>query len=85
MIVRKYQKKSVTVQHSAVGSLILQQGWRNWGCREGGHVIPPDFGRFGSKNHFIYRKIVSSNMSHLEAHTGFFRLLMKGILDPYVL
>ena len=32
-----------------------------------------------------YRKIVSSNTSHLEAHAGFFRLYMKGILDPYVL
>ena len=28
----------------------------------------------------IYRKVVSSNMSRLEAHAGFFRLLMKGIL-----
>ena len=34
---------------------------------------------------FIYRKVASSNMSRLEAHTGFFRLLMKGIFDPYVL
>ena len=33
----------------------------------------------------IYRKVASSNMSRLEAHKGFFRLLMKGILDPYVL
>ena len=24
-------------------------------------------------------------MSRLEAHAGFFRLLFKGILDPYVL
>ena len=32
-----------------------------------------------------YRKIVSSNMSHLEAHVGFFRLLMKGFFGPYVL
>ena len=24
-------------------------------------------------------------MSRLEAHAGFFRLLMKGIFDPYVL
>ena len=29
-----------------------------------------------------YRKIASSNTSRLEAHVGFFRLLMKG---PYVL
>ena len=33
----------------------------------------------------IYCKVVSYNMSHLEAHAGFFRLLMKGIFDPYVL
>ena len=31
----------------------------------------------------IYRKIASSNMSRLEAHAGFFRLLMKGIFSPY--
>ena len=29
-----------------------------------------------------YRKVASSNMSRLEAHAGFFRLLMKGIFDP---
>ena len=33
----------------------------------------------------IYRKIASSNTSHLEAHAGFFRMLVKGIFDPYVL
>ena len=33
----------------------------------------------------IYHKVVSSNMSRLEAHAGFFRLLMKGIFDAYVL
>ena len=33
---------------------------------------------------FIYHKVASSNMSHLEAHAGFFRLLMKGIFNPYV-
>ena len=32
-----------------------------------------------------YRKIASSNTSRLEAHAGFFRLLMKGIFDPNVL
>ena len=32
-----------------------------------------------------YRKIASSNTSRLEAHAGIFRLLMKGIFDPYVL
>ena len=33
----------------------------------------------------IYRKVASSNTSRLEAHAGFFILLMKGIFDPYVL
>ena len=32
-----------------------------------------------------YRKVGSSNMSCLEAHTGFFLLLMKGIFGPYLL
>jgi hypothetical protein len=32
-----------------------------------------------------YRKVTSSNMSRLEAHAGFFRLLMKGNFDPYLL
>ena len=32
-----------------------------------------------------YRKVVSSNMSHLEAHECLFMLLMKGIFDLYVL
>ena len=31
---------------------------------------------------YKYSKVVSSNMSCLEAHTGFFRLLLKGIFDP---
>ena len=37
------------------------------------------------KKFYRYRKVASSNMSRLEAHAGFFRLLMKGIFDPYVL
>ena len=32
----------------------------------------------------VYREVASSNTSRLEAHVGFFRLLMKGIFDPYV-
>ena len=32
-----------------------------------------------------YLKVASSNTSRLEAHAGFFRLLMKGIFDPYLL
>ena len=31
------------------------------------------------------RKVASSNTSNLEAHVGFFRLLIKEIFDPYVL
>ena len=31
------------------------------------------------------RKVASSNTSHLEVHDVFFRLLKKGIFDPYVL
>ena len=33
--------------------------------------------------HFIYCKVTSSNKSGLEAHAGFFRLLMKEIFGPY--
>ena len=32
----------------------------------------------------IYGEVASSEMSHLEAHAGFFRLLMQGIFDQYV-
>ena len=31
-----------------------------------------------------YRKVTRSNTFRLEAHAGFFRLLMKGIFDLYV-
>ena len=43
---------------------------------------------YGYLNNMItdrYRKVASSNTSRLEAHAGFFRFLMKGIFDPYVL
>ena len=32
-----------------------------------------------------YRKVASSNTSCLEAHASLFRLLMKGIFEPYLL
>ena len=35
-------------------------------------------------NKAYYCKVRSSNMSRLEAHAGFFRMLMKGIFDHYV-
>ena len=41
--------------------------------------------QFNSYFSFEYRKVTSSNTSCLEAYAGFFRLLMKGIFDPYVL
>ena len=34
---------------------------------------------------FEYLKIASSKMYRLDAHVGFFRLLMEGVLGPYVL
>ena len=34
--------------------------------------------------HCDIRIVASSNTSCLDAHAGFFRLLMKGIFDPYV-
>ena len=32
-----------------------------------------------------YRIIANASPSHFEAHVGLFRVLMKGIFDPYVL
>ena len=32
-----------------------------------------------------YRIVASSSPSRIEAHAGLFRMLMKGIFDPYVL
>ena len=40
---------------------------------------------FCRKKWTTYKKVASSNSSRLGAHEGFFRLLMKGIFDPYVL
>ena len=34
---------------------------------------------------FEYHRVPSSNESHLESHSGYYRLLMKGIFDAYVL
>ena len=40
----------------------------------------------GSKlSNFETTQFVSSNMSRLEAHVGYFKLLMKEIFGPYVL
>ena len=32
----------------------------------------------------IYHIVVSASPSRFEAHVGLFRLLMKGIFDPYI-
>ena len=45
-------------------------------------------GSYGNMSTYLlneYRKVASSNTSRLEAHAVFFRLLMNGIFDPYVL
>ena len=49
------------------------------------HLAPTTTLHFNTVLKTKYRKVVSSNMSCLEAHEVFFRLLMKGIIDPYVL
>ena len=43
--------------------------------------------KFGEKVFWVknYHKVASSNTSRLEAHAGFFWLLMKGIFNPYLL
>ena len=43
------------------------------------------YGSFIVSKGTLYHKVASYNTSCLEAHAGFFRLLMKGIFDPYVL
>ena len=57
-------------------------------------IIPPPFKKLSNertntliirKIFFKYRTVMSSNTSRLEAHAGFFRLIMKGIFDPCVL
>ena len=39
---------------------------------------------FWEGHKIVYRKVASSNTSRLKAHAGFFRLLIKGILDNSV-
>ena len=40
---------------------------------------------FGRKFNFEYCIVASTSPSHIEAHAGLFRSLMKGIFNPYVL
>ena len=50
---------------------------------------PPDKSMIALKNNVIEKKkekfLHDSETVRIEAHAGFFRLLMKGIFDPYVL
>ena len=50
---------------------------------------PPDYGT-SDQTYIIdgsgtYHKVASSKTSYLEAHAGFFRLLMKGIFNSCIL
>ena len=36
------------------------------------------------ESHSSYRLVLSTRPSRFEAHAGIFRLLMRGIFDPYV-
>ena len=58
----------------------MQEKLENEGCS--GWVLKLSHMKFGSKR--VDHKVASSNTSCLEAHAGFFRLLMKGIFDTYV-
>ena len=46
----------------------------------------PDVSCLESTSKIMYHIVVAcSNRSHFEAHDGFFRWLMKGIFNPYVI
>ena len=46
------------------------------------HVLSPFFLAIMLLHKVKVTKVASSNTSNLEAHAGFYRLLMKGIFDP---
>ena len=48
------------------------------------HILMRSLDVFDFTLVYEYCKLASSNTSRLEAHEGLFRLLMKGIFDPYV-
>ena len=50
-----------------------------------GRLYPSNLRHLSDFNEGVYRKVTSSNKSPLEAHTGLFKCIMKGIFDPYVL
>jgi hypothetical protein len=48
-------------------------------------IVYEVFGSMDSLRDHAYRIVANANKSRFEAHVGLFRLLMKGIFDPYVL
>ena len=49
------------------------------------NIWDPNFMKNTLEQQGTYLKVVNSNTSCLDAHAGFFRLLMKWTFDPYVL
>ena len=90
-IYRVFRKKSLAFSLATTGSRYL---WYvqvfskllsgGFVCRAKWHhsTLPCNMGKkYKLCSKTDYRKVASSNMSRLEAHAGFFRLLIKGILD----
>ena len=85
MIVRilndyEWEDGSPHIKEISGSSLCILISVRLCNFKDGGSQTSKIFGQEST-----YRKATSSNMSHFEAHAGFFRLLKKGIFDPYVL
>ena len=85
MIVRilndyEWEDGSPHIKEISGSSLCILISVRLWNFKDGGSPKKQDFWQEST-----YCKATSSNMSHFEAHAGFFRLLMKWIFDPYVL
>ena len=62
---------------------IWDSGQINSKSKQPKHLKSVNFRWFVIKSN--YRKVTSSNTSHLEALAGFYRWLMKWIFDPYEL
>jgi hypothetical protein len=77
----KYVLRRIWLISASVSSLVESQFKKARFKKESRFKKDCCYNRFFS----TYRKIASSNTSRLEAHVGFFRLLMKGIFGPYVL
>ena len=64
-----------------------EQSEKRWQAKPSWKSFSSSYGyRLGLiTSNYTYRKVGSSNTSGLEAHAGFFKLLLKGIFDPHVL